>query len=93
MKQGNLSLIFKNHYTNCFYIFLFSDLLYQIVIKGNIFGDSIKIVSAFEACTSQNRVFPCILFQNTDPTVFVLCVIYYFTYSIKAGIEGDIFGN
>ena len=33
-----------------------------------------------------------VIFQNTDPIVFVLFISLFFTYCIKEGIKGNIFG-
>ena len=33
------------------------------------------------------------IFQNTDPTVFLLFIFIFLTYCIKEGIKGNVFGH
>ena len=34
-----------------------------------------------------------VIIQNPDPIVAVLCISLFFTYCIKGGIKGNIFGH
>ena len=62
------------------------------VIKGKIFWRLNEKVLAYEAGRPETGESPAIFFRNTDPIVFVLFIYLFFTYFIKEGIKGNMFG-
>ena len=72
--------------------------LYLVILNGSKRLSEVRSFEMQWICRPIRQIQPetgesLVIFQNTDPIVFVLFISLFLTYCIKEGIKGNIFGH